>query len=101
MTPAASDNELLQRLTDIPEVSLSGFAVREGLTGTGVTLLRGDQYFGSWRETGRELTWSYADLTKPSEVVASVDEAVHYTLLIILRNLESGHAKPQRRALAS
>src|SRR5262249_37573784 len=38
------DRELLQQLADIPEVTLSGFSVREGLAGTGVTVLKGRNY---------------------------------------------------------
>ncbi len=37
---ATPDRELLQQLTDLPEVALSGFSVREGLAGSGVTILK-------------------------------------------------------------
>ena len=90
-----------QQLTDIPEVALSGFSVREGLAGTGVTVLKGRNYFGSWRLVGAELVWTFADLSEPSRAVPSVDEAVRYTLLLILRDIQTTSAKPQSRALAS
>ena len=100
MTSASPDRELLTQLLDIPEVTLSGFTVREGLTGAGVTILKGRNYFGSWRATGDELIWSPANLSEPSHCVASVDEAVRHTLLLILQNLETGRGKPAKQALA-
>lgn len=85
MKCATPDSELLRQLADIPEVALSGFGVREGLSGTGVTVLKGRNYFGSWRATAKgELVWTFADLSEPGRTVASVDEAVRYTLLLIL-----------------
>lgn len=101
MKCATPDRELLQQLSDIPEVALSGFSVREGLAGTGVTILKGRNYFGSWRLAGDELIWSFADLLEPCRAVPSVDEAVRYTLLLILRDIQTTAAKPQSRALAS
>lgn len=97
---ATPDRELLQLLVDTPEVALSGFSVREGLAGTGVTILRGRNYFGSWRATGGDLVWVHANLSEPGHVVATVDEALRYTLLLILRNLETARGKPTPRALA-
>ncbi|MFT3730089.1 MAG: hypothetical protein QM780_01515 [Hyphomicrobium sp.] len=90
------DRELLQQLADIPEVTLSGFSIREGLNGTGVTVLKGHDYFGSWRQVATQLVWEPADLTVPGNLVESVDEAVRYTLLLILRNLEMPSRKPPR-----
>jgi hypothetical protein len=101
MNCSMPDAELLRQLTDIPEVALSGFGVREGLAGTGVTVLKGRNYFGSWRLVGAELVWTFADLSEPSRAVPSVDEAVRYTLLLILRDIQTTSAKPQSRALAS
>lgn len=101
MNCAMPDAELLQQLIDIPEIALSGFGVREGLSGTGVTVLRGRNYFGSWRATrAGELVWTFADLSEPGRAVASVDEAVRYTLLLILRNIDRQTENPQKRALA-
>ena len=80
---------------------MSGFSVREGLAGTGVTVLKGRNYFGSWRLVDAELVWTFADLSEPSRAVPSVDEAVRYTLLLILRDIQTTPAKPQSRALAS
>jgi hypothetical protein len=88
MKCATPDSELLRQLTDIPEVALSGFGVREGLSGTGVTVLKGRNYFGSWRATAKgELVWTFADLSELGRTVASVDEAVRYTLLLILSSI--------------
>ena len=102
MTCNTLDGELLSQLSEIPEVGLTGFTVREGLAG-GVTVLKGGNYFGSWRVSAGELVWEHANLSEPSQFVASVDEAVRYTLLLILRNLETGtrQAKPARQSLAS
>jgi hypothetical protein len=95
MKNATLDSELLRQLTDIPEIELCGFGMREGLSGRGVTMLKGRDYFGSWRAapTG-ELIWTFADLT-PGWTVSTVDEAVRYTLLLILRNVETRPAKRQ------
>ena len=89
MTCNTLDGELLSQLSEIPEVGLTCFTVREGLAG-GVTVLKGGNYFGSWRVSAGELVWVHANLLEPSQFVASVDEAVRYTLLLILRNLETG-----------
>lgn len=92
MKRAAPDAELLRRLTDIPEVGLSGFAVREGLAGTGVSVLKGREYFGSWRATSEgELVWTFADLSEEGRTVTSVDEALRYTLLLILASVAKTH----------
>jgi hypothetical protein len=90
------DRELLQQLADIPEVTLSGFSVREGLAGTGVTVLKGRDYFGSWRTVDSQLVWVPANLTEPGHIVETVDEAVRQTLLMILKNLEVSPRKPPR-----
>jgi hypothetical protein len=97
---ATSDRELLQQLADIPEVTLSGFSVREGLAGSGVTVLKGRNYFGSWRLTDGELVWVPANLSEAGHVAVSADEAVRHTLLLILRNLETARVKPAARSLA-
>lgn len=98
MKCAAPDAELLRQLTDIPEVRLSGFCVREGLAGTGVTVLKGRTYFGSWRATSQgELVWTFADLCEPGRAVDTVDDALRYTLLLILRNIARKEETPQGR----
>jgi len=90
MNCVTPDSELLQQLSDIPEIGLCGFSVREGLSGRGVTMLKGRNYFGSWRAAPNgDLIWTFADLNEPGRMVASVDEAVRYTLLLILRNIET------------
>ncbi|HVZ04726.1 hypothetical protein [Hyphomicrobium sp.] len=101
MNCATTDSELLQQLSGIPEIDLCGFSVREGLSGRGVTMHKGRSYFGSWRAAPNgELIWTFADLNEPGRTVATVEEAVRYTLLLILRNLEnkSDSAPKQARA---
>lgn len=99
MKRAAPDAELLRQLTDIPEVRLSGFCVREGLAGTGVTVLKGRNYFGSWRAKAQgELVWTFADLSEPGRTIASVDEAVRFTLLLILKSIDRKAESAPRRA---
>jgi len=101
MTPATPDGELLRQLTGIDEIALSGFGVREGLTGRGVTVLKGESYFGSWRAArDGDLVWTFADLSEPGRTVETVDEAVRYTLLLILRNIDRKPGDRSRHALA-
>jgi hypothetical protein len=100
MTSATPDRDLLQQLASIPEVALSGFSVREGLSGTGVTVLKGRNYFGSWRAVDRQLVWVPANLTEPGHIVETVDEAVRHTLLLILKSIEMTRTKSPR-AIAS
>ena len=95
MTSTTLDGELLSQLSEIPEVGLTGFTAREGLAG-GVTILRRGNYFGSWRVSAGELVWVHANLSEPSQFVASVDEAVRYTLLLILRNIETADQQARR-----
>ena len=96
---ATPDRELLTALAEIREVALSGFTVREGLADTGVTVLKGRNYFGSWRVASGALVWVHANLSEPNHTVETVDEAVRHTLLLILRNLETIGSKraPQAR----
>lgn len=94
MTSTTLDGELLSQLSEIPEVGLTGFTAREGLAG-GVTILRRGNYFGSWRISAGELVWVLADLSEPSHFVTSVDEAVRYTLLLILRSIETASSTPR------
>ncbi|MBS0250070.1 MAG: hypothetical protein JSR78_03285 [Proteobacteria bacterium] len=93
---ATPDRELLQQLADIPEVTLSGFSVREGLAGTGVTVLKGRDYFGSWRTVDTQLVWVPANLTEPGHIVETVDEALRQTLLMILKSLQVSPKRPPR-----
>jgi hypothetical protein len=100
MTPSL-DRQLLERLLDIPEVALSGFSIREGLTGAGITILKGRTYFGSWRVTAGTLVWIYANVGDDNHFVKSVDEAVRHTLMLVLRNLETMRSRQMPRAMAS
>lgn len=88
MSSPSPDRVLLEKLLDIPEVADSGFSVREGLTGAGVTVLKGRSYYGSWRVTAGTLCWIHASPGSENVFVANVDEALRHTLLTILRSLE-------------
>jgi hypothetical protein len=101
MAPLSPDQQLRKRLNEFPEIIASGFSVREGLTGTGVTILKSRTYFGSWRVTGRMLVWVAANMGEANYVVETVDDAVRHTLLLMLRNLETTRAVTTARALAS
>lgn len=89
MTEMSPDRELLDRLVAIPEIADAGFQVREGLTGAGVTVLKGRVYFGSWRVTAGALCWIQAAQHTEASIAESVDDAVRRTLLAILRSLET------------
>lgn len=89
MSSANLDRQLHQALLDIPEIESADFIVRPGLTGTGVTILKGRSYFGSWRVTAGTFVWVSSNVADENHFVDTVDEAVRYTLLMILRNLES------------
>jgi hypothetical protein len=97
---AELDRELLEQLSSIPEIELSGFSVREGLSGSGVTVLRGDSYFGSWRVSAGQFIWLHADLSRPCHIEESIGDALRYTLLLILRNLQIPESKPVKQARA-
>ncbi len=97
---APLDLQLLDRLLDIPEIGLSGFQAREGLTGAGVTILRGRTYFGSWRVTAGTLVWVNASLGEHDHFVENVDEAVRDTLLMILKNLQNTRSLQLTRVMA-
>lgn len=94
-TVKSLDGELLARLFDIPEVALSGFTSRKGLTGSGVTILKGRTYFGSWRVTAGSLAWVSAVPGEPSHFEDTVDDALRYTMMRILFDLQLTH--PSRR----
>lgn len=95
------DRQLLETLAQIPEVDLCGFSAREGLTGAGVTILKGRSYFGSWRVTAGELVWVHSNISEPNHFEQTVDDAVRYTLLLILRNLEITRAtRPASQSIA-
>lgn len=89
LNPRQIEAEVLNRLMELPEVQLSGFSARAGLTGSGVTLMRGRSFFGSWRVTAGTLVWSYAHAGGNSYFTQSVDDAVRHTMLLILQNLQN------------
>ena len=89
------ESALLEQLDRLQELDLSGFCVRPGLTGAGVTVLQGRTFFGSWRVTCRTLVWTYAGASFTSYFAKSVEDAVRFTMLVILRKLQF---QDQRRA---
>ena len=82
-------NQLRVRLADITEFDTAGFSAREGLTGAGITILKGRTYFGSWRESQGKLLFVSANPSEPHFAASSVDEALRQTMLMILRSLEA------------
>ena len=82
------EKTLLEKLNGIPELPASGFVARAGLTGNGVTLLKGRSYFGAWRKTNNAFVWSYASSEDPYHA-ASLDDAILHTMKMILRALET------------
>lgn len=84
------DKQLLSRLSDIEEFEMAGFSARGGLTGSGVTVLKGRSYIGSWRVTGGVLVWNYAAAHAENHFEETVDGAAYFTALLILKNLEMG-----------
>lgn len=99
MSSVPLDQQLHQALLEIPEIGSAGFVVREGLTGAGVTVLKGRTYFGSWRVTAGTLVWVSSNMSDPNHFVDSLDEAVRHTLLLILRSLElQGRLRSMRAA---
>ena len=87
--PRQIEAEVLNRLLSLPEVEQSGFSARAGLTGSGVTVLNGRSFFGSWRVTAGTLVWTYAHSGGTNYFAHSMDDAVRHTLLLILRSLEA------------
>lgn len=83
--------EVLNRLLELPEVHMSGFSARAGLTGAGITIMKGRSFFGSWRVTAGTLVWSYAQSGGTTYFAQSVDDAVRHTMLLILRSLQTEH----------
>lgn len=93
------DKQLIQRLLDIPEIAASGFSAREGLTGSGVTVLKERTYFGSWRVTAGTLVFVSASMGDTNYFAEDLEDAVRHTLLMILRNLQvSGFDRAVRAA---
>lgn len=101
MLASPLDQQLRKSLMDIPEIVASGFSVREGLTGAGVTILKGRTYFGSWRVTAGTLVFVSSSMGEANFFVSSVEEAVRHTLLLILRSLEQSSRMRPARAMAS
>lgn len=100
MSSVPLDKQLLLRLIDIPEMAASGFSGREGLTGAGVTVLKGRTYFGSWRVTAGTLVFVSSNMGDPNYFAESVDDAVRHTLLMILRSLETTSRLRPAKAMA-
>ena len=100
MFPSALDQHLRAQLLDIPEIVACGFSVREGLTGAGVTILKGRAYFGSWRVTQRQLVFVSANMSEPHHFVDSPGAAARHTLLLILKSLQVSKNLRPARAMA-
>ncbi len=94
------ESALLEQLDSVPELENSGFSIRPGLTGAGVTLLQGRNFFGSWRVTCGTLVWSFAGASSTSYFAKSVDDAARHTMLVILQRLlaQSKTQMDERRA---
>jgi hypothetical protein len=100
MVFASLDHQLRISLMEIPEIAGSGFSVREGLTGSGVTLLKGRTYFGSWRVTARSLVFVSADMGETNYVADTADAAVRHTMLLILTDLRETYLRRPLQACA-
>jgi hypothetical protein len=87
------EQQLLERLAEIPELALCGFQVRAGLTGAGVTLLKGRSYFGAWRISSGSLVWTYSFGGDSSYFAASVEDAARHTMMVVLRILETSRSE--------
>jgi hypothetical protein len=89
MVPNPLDHQLRRRLLDISEIGAAGFSVREGLTGAGVTVLKGRSYFGSWRLSQGQLVFVPSNIGEPHFLAENVDDAIRHTMLMILRSLQA------------
>jgi hypothetical protein len=89
---------LLEKLDKLQELEQSGFSVRPGLTGAGVTLLQGRNFFGSWRVTCGTLVWTFAGAGSTSYFANSVDDAARHTMLVVLQRLQAQAPQRERRA---
>jgi hypothetical protein len=94
------DRQLLERLSCIAEVNMSGFSVRLGLTGAGVSVMRGMTFFGSWRVRDDVFVWVPAKGGGNVRIADSVDEATRTTMLLILMALQAEAARTAPEALA-
>lgn len=83
------ETDLLDRLQRLDEITASGFAVRRGMTGAGVTMLYGRTYLGNWRGMLGTLVWKHANANQSDFFAETVDDAVRFTLLMILQRLET------------
>ena len=101
MLKVSLDRQLLDQLMEIPEVAAAGFSARTGLTGSGVTVLNGRTYFGSWRVAGDSLAWISSSAYDDDQFVHTVDEALRHTLLLILKYLQAVHFVCAPQAVAS
>lgn len=77
---------------------MSGFAVRLGLTGAGVTVLLGRNYFGIWRATSGSLAWRASNGGDQTYFAHSVEDAARHTMRLILRYLQDERAHAMDRA---
>ena len=88
------ETALLKQLEQLPELEMSGFSVRPGLTGAGVTVLQGRTFFGSWRVTCGTLVWTFAGAKLTSYFAKTIDDATRHTMFVVLQRLQtSGRLK--------
>ncbi|MFN0219622.1 MAG: hypothetical protein ACKVP4_12510 [Hyphomicrobium sp.] len=91
------ESALIEELDKLRELELSGFSVRPGLTGAGVTLLQGRNFFGSWRVTCGTLVWTFAGAGSTSYFAKSAEDAARHTMFVILRRLQLQDSPRERR----
>ncbi len=89
MLATCLEKTLLEKLNSLPELSASGFVARAGLTGNGVTLLKGRSYFGAWRRTYSAFVWTYANISEDPYHAASLDDAILHTMKMVLSALQT------------
>jgi hypothetical protein len=93
---------LLEQLDQLQELENSGFSVRPGLTGAGVTVLQERNFFGSWRVTCGTLVWTFAGASTTSYFAKSVEDAARHTMLVVLRRLlEQSRPEAERQVQRS
>lgn len=92
------ESALLEQLDKLQELELSGFSVRPGLTGAGVTVLHGRNFFGSWRVTCGTLVWTFAGAGSTSYFATSVEDAARHTMFVLLQRMQALAAPRERRA---
>ncbi len=89
---------LLEQLERLPELEMSGFSVRPGLTGAGITVLQGRTFFGSWSVSCGALVWTFAGAALTTYFAKTVEDAARHTMFVVLQRLQSQDRPRERRA---